>query len=186
MARSSFDAAPVRSVLGRLLNVHTDERAWRKGAAGEEAVGKLLDKLPKDEWRVFHDISIGDTGTNIDHLVIGPRGIYSINTKNLSGKVWLGSKMLMVNGQKTTYLRASLSEGRKVAQRLSAAVGESVEVNPMILLLCDELTIREQPKDAVVMRRREGLKWMSQRPKVHSLALASRIARAADQLSTWE
>ncbi len=44
MARTSFDAAPVRSVVGRLLNVHTDDRAWRKGAAGEEAIGKLLDK----------------------------------------------------------------------------------------------------------------------------------------------
>src|SRR4051794_11958419 len=37
-ARLAREAAPVRSVLARLLRVHTAERAWRLGAVGEVLV----------------------------------------------------------------------------------------------------------------------------------------------------
>lgn len=185
MARTKFDEAPVRSVLARALRVHTEERAWRKGAAGERSVGKLLDKLPRDRWRVFNDVPLGSDGVNIDHLVIGAGGVYTINTKNLSGKVWLGARALLVNGQKTDYLRAAASEGRKVAQRLSAAVGEPVSVTPMILLICEELKVKERPADVHILKHREGVSWLKARPNALSLALASRIASAAGQAGTW-
>ena len=38
-------AAPVRSRVARVMGVHTDERAWRVGADGEEEVGRRLAKL---------------------------------------------------------------------------------------------------------------------------------------------
>lgn len=85
----------------------------------------------------------------------------------------------MVNGQKTNYLRAAASEGRKVAQRLSTAVGEPVSVTPMILLICEELSIKERPIDVHVFRHREGVAWLKARSNALSLAQASRIALAA-------
>jgi hypothetical protein len=49
-------AAPVRTFLARVLRVHTDERAWRIGADGEEKVAVQLAKLIKRDppWRVLH------------------------------------------------------------------------------------------------------------------------------------
>ncbi len=185
MARAKFDEAPVRSVLGRVLRVHTEERAWRKGAAGERSVGKLLAKLPKDRWKVFDDVPLGSDGVNVDHLLIGSAGVYTINTKNLSGKVWLASRALRVNGQKNDYLRAAASEGRKVGQRLSAAVGEQVDVTPMILLICEELTIKERPADVQVFKHRDGIAWLKRRPDAIPLAQASRIARVVGRAGTW-
>lgn len=38
-------AAPVRTTLARFLGVHTDERAWRIGADGEESIARELAKL---------------------------------------------------------------------------------------------------------------------------------------------
>lgn len=185
MARMKFDEAPVLSVLGRVLRVHTDERAWRQGATGERKVGKLLDKLPKDRWRVFNDVPLGSDGVNVDHLLIGVGGVYTINTKNLSGKVWLGSRALLISGQKTTYLRAAAAEARKVALRLSSAVGEAVEVTPVILLICEEMMVKERPIDVHVFRHREGVAWLKARPNTIPLAQASRIARSAGMTSTW-
>jgi hypothetical protein len=47
-AREERAAAPVASLLARLMKVHTDERAWRVGAEGEERVGGQLEKLRKE------------------------------------------------------------------------------------------------------------------------------------------
>lgn len=71
-------AAPVRTMLGRLLGVHTEERAWRIGADGEQAVAKCLDRLGEG-WHVLHAVQVGDQGSDIDHIAIGPGGVFTIN-----------------------------------------------------------------------------------------------------------
>jgi len=56
---------------------------WSQGARGEEDVGRALEALG-DGWAVFHDI---DTGRgNIDHVVIGPAGLFTVETKSRSSE----------------------------------------------------------------------------------------------------
>ena len=74
-------AAPVKTLLARVLGVHTDERAWRIGADGEEAVAARLAKLG-GHWRVLHAVPVGDRGSDIDHVVIGPAVVFTINSKH--------------------------------------------------------------------------------------------------------
>ncbi|MGN6782010.1 MAG: nuclease-related domain-containing protein, partial [Marmoricola sp.] len=64
----------VRHFLARVLDVKTEERAWRVGAAGEQAVAAQLAKLGPG-WRVLHSIEVGDRGSDIDHVLIGPGGV---------------------------------------------------------------------------------------------------------------
>ncbi len=59
-----------------------------RGASAEEHVGSLLEALPADEWRVFHDASLGHG--NIDHTLIGPPGVFTIETKSHPGPVRVG------------------------------------------------------------------------------------------------
>jgi hypothetical protein len=58
-------AAPIRTFLARILNVHTEERAWRIGADGEEKVAAQLAKLAKKDqrWRFLHAVPVGDRGS---------------------------------------------------------------------------------------------------------------------------
>lgn len=49
------------------------------GMDGEKAVGQFLEALRSQGCRVFHDI-VGN-GFNIDHVIIGPRGVFTIETK---------------------------------------------------------------------------------------------------------
>jgi len=58
-----------------------------------------LDKV----WSVFHDIQIDARGRNVDHLVIGPGGVFCLNAKNLAGRVWVGGNTFLVNGCRTDY-----------------------------------------------------------------------------------
>jgi hypothetical protein len=58
---------------------------WLRGAQGEELVGEILDGLRTDGWHVTHDVSFGRG--NIDHVLVGPAGIFAIETKSHRGRI---------------------------------------------------------------------------------------------------
>ena len=58
---------------------------WDRGATGEEKVGALLAPLVDDGWHVIHDL---DTGRgNIDHVLVGPGGLFTLETKSHGGRI---------------------------------------------------------------------------------------------------
>jgi nuclease-like protein len=59
-----------------------------RGAQGEEHVGELLEDLPGDEWEVIHDATFGNG--NMDHILIGPPGIFTVETKSHPGPIRVG------------------------------------------------------------------------------------------------
>ena len=62
-----------------------DRAAWRAGADGERAVGRLLDELADAGVCAVHDRRMPGTLGNIDHIAIAPSGVYVIDAKNYSG-----------------------------------------------------------------------------------------------------
>jgi hypothetical protein len=54
-----------------------------RGAEAEEHVGGLLDQLAG--WHVIHDVNTGHG--NVDHIVIGPAGVFTVETKSHPGPV---------------------------------------------------------------------------------------------------
>jgi hypothetical protein len=56
-----------------------------RGATGEEHVGGLLDRLAAEGWEVIHDVSLGRG--DIDHVAIGPAGVYTVETKSHPGPI---------------------------------------------------------------------------------------------------
>ncbi len=63
---------------------------WITGYRGERTVGDLLAMLSPLGYKVVHGIPYTDDyGThNIDHTVVGPSGIYAVETKNWTGALW--------------------------------------------------------------------------------------------------
>jgi len=57
------------------------------GASAEEQVGGLLDQLAG--WRVIHDASLGRG--NVDHILIGPTGVFTVETKSRPDPVRVSS-----------------------------------------------------------------------------------------------
>lgn len=60
---------------------------WAQGADGEARTGQALASL-SDSYIVFHDFNPVNSGVtaqwNVDHVVIGPNGMFVIETKNYS------------------------------------------------------------------------------------------------------
>jgi len=63
----------------RLWRVRPRLRALRQAIDGEKAVGQFLERLRENGYKVFHDI-VGEN-FNLDHVIIGPAGVMTIETK---------------------------------------------------------------------------------------------------------
>ena len=179
-------AAPMKAVLARLLGVHRDERHWRVGADGEEEVAWRLRKLGKG-WHVLHSVPVGDRGSDIDHVVIGPGGVFTLNTKNHTGqRVSVTASTVFVNGQNTHYVRNSRFEAERAARLLSAACNETVAVHPVIVVMAAELTSKGQPTDVSVVGRKSIAQWMARRPAVMTPQRVEDIFEYARRDTTWQ
>lgn len=70
-----YAAFRVRRALPKLKNL-------RQALEGERAVGQFLERLRERGFQVFHDV-VGE-GFNVDHVLIGPAGVFTIETKTWS------------------------------------------------------------------------------------------------------
>jgi hypothetical protein len=180
-------AAPMRTLLGRVLGAKTDERAWRIGADGEESIGKQLAKLG-DRWKSLHAVPVGDRGSDIDHVVIGPTGVYTINTKHHpNAKIWVGGNTLMVNGQRQPYVRNSRFEAERAAKFLTAAAHETVAVMAVIAFVNpSDFTVKKQPDgDVHVLTRMKLRPWLQSRPYVLSERQVDALYAVARLPDSW-
>ena len=188
-AKKAFAEAPVMNVAARVLKVHTQERAWRLGAKGEALVGKQLAKLGP-EWRALHSVPIGDRGSDIDHVAMGPGGVYTINAKNHPHKkVRVHGNSIFVNGTRVHYVRNSRYEADRAHRILSEAVGFPVPVVGLIAFIGvhEGFTVKAQPKDGrvVVLPRRGLADWLSRRGTVLYPDQLAAIYEVARRSTTW-
>jgi hypothetical protein len=70
-------------------------RTWQRGAQGERRTARLLDRLTRDGYVVFHDLAVPGSPANVDHLVIGPTGVFVIDSKQWTGSVQQGADGLV-------------------------------------------------------------------------------------------
>jgi len=68
----------------KFFNIRHEVRTWQLGENGEQYVGQTLEKdIRPLGYDVFHDIVIkkGKRQYNLDHVLIGPNGVYVVETK---------------------------------------------------------------------------------------------------------
>jgi hypothetical protein len=127
----------------RLLR--TQKQLWncKLGFAGERVVGEALNQLMVSGYRVFHDLPFD--GFNIDHVLVGPDGVYCVETKtrrkpaNVRGP---GKAKVIFNGHDLEYPWGVERHGVDQVQRnastlsqwLTRATGEPTPVRPLLVL----------------------------------------------------
>ncbi|BCM24156.1 hypothetical protein ZMTM_04150 [Methyloradius palustris] len=113
------------------------------GLDAELAVAQELNLLAHHSYWVFHDIPA--EGFNIDHVLVGPSGIYAIETKGRAkpimkdGKAdwnvnYDGKTLNFPGWQETKPIEQAQRQAKWLQQYLSGAVGESVSVIPGLAL----------------------------------------------------
>jgi hypothetical protein len=96
--------------------------AMRRGAAGEIHVGNLLADFP-DDFCVVNDLTT--PFGNLDHVVVGPTGVFVLDSKNWRGAVSADGKgELLLNGEPTEkpYVRQFVRRMLGIRDRVLALV----------------------------------------------------------------
>jgi hypothetical protein len=111
-----------------------ETQAWQRGAAGERHVARLLEPLVRQGWGVQHDLRVPGSTANIDHVVIGPPGIFAIDAKNYRGRLRLSRDGLLWHGR--TFLAPTLSATRWEADKLQTRIGApDIAVVPVVAVV---------------------------------------------------
>ncbi|MFE2260635.1 nuclease-related domain-containing protein [Streptomyces griseosporeus] len=147
----------MEQVVSRLLRRPSEWDSWRKGLAGERRVGSELNRLGRHGWRVLHSVPLANK-VDIDHLLIGPGGVFSINTKHHhKGAVWVGDDSVKVDhGKPAPYARKSRVEAKRVARVLERYCDFPVPVEPVLVFVgVTELKVVATQLDARVYQERQ-------------------------------
>jgi hypothetical protein len=69
---------------------------WRRGRDGERRTHRELRRLANAGWTIAHDLDDPGWG-NLDHVVVGPNGVFLLETKNLSGTLSIDEGALVIS-----------------------------------------------------------------------------------------
>ncbi|MFP5311700.1 MAG: nuclease-related domain-containing protein [Actinomycetes bacterium] len=136
---------------------------------------------------VLHAVPVGTGSSDIDHVLIGPAGVFTINTKNHSGQsVWVAGRTLMVAGRKTRHLSNAAHEAARAAKLLTAAAGFPVPVRGAVVIVDPKsLTIKAKPEQVAVVADRRLLRWLHSFGPALTPAELARVSAVAIQPRTW-
>lgn len=163
--------------------------SWRLGAEGEEATAKALAELPAN-WLVLHSIPVGSHGSDIDHLVVGPRGVVAINTKNHGNKpIRIKENDVTVGGSRVHHARNSRFEASRAGTILSQACGFEVKARGVVAFMGGGvITDLGQPRDGKVkMLALDALvPWLLAQPAELPPKWLAAIQDEARHARTWQ
>jgi len=164
----------------------SDIHSWADGLTGERLTGRQLDKLRGRGWFTLHAIQWA-SGADIDHLAIGPAGVFSINSKRHRGKtVWYGDTAVTVNGSPTRHIAVSQSEARRISRALSTRCGFDVPVRPVISVVhAAKLTVKGANPPVLVLEVEHLGRVLSGLSPTLSPDQVAHIFGAARDARTW-
>ena len=128
-------------MLSTLVDVPQTIDAWRVGAEGERRTARHLDGLAEGGFVILHDRKVPGYGGNLDHVAIGPTGVWAVETKSLAGKVEINGDSLKIGGRRQDRI---IDQVYREASAIQVAMGRSlieagVTVVPVICLHRGEL-----------------------------------------------
>jgi len=141
---------------------------------GERYVGRLLeDQLIPHGYHVFHDVQ-GRIG-NIDHLVIGPSGVFTIETKTRSKrqsdqKVSYDGTKVLVDGFEPDRdpISQALMQKQWVGEQMNPVLGKLIPIQPVVVY--PEWFVSPGPSGAKVWVLNE--KWVASSVRKHAITLS--------------
>ena len=187
--------------LGGFLLAVTNEpqstRAWASGAAGERRVAERLAGLAGEDVLLLHDQRIPRSRANIDHIAVGPAGVYVIDAKcyhdakveirRSGGIVRPVVEKLCVGGRDQTKLVTGLDRQVVAVRAALMNLDPTVQVTPMLcfvdalLPVFKTMQLNGVPivgiKGAAKFVRRPGPLDAAARERVHT-HLASKLGPA--------
>ncbi|WP_146071120.1 nuclease-related domain-containing protein [Cryobacterium sp. Y57] len=136
-------------------------------ARAEIAVGLALAELPRD-WIVFHSLPVGDSGADVDHLVIGPGGVFALHSDRQARKsVLVAGRSVLVGARKIPYIREAEFEAVSLTALLSQRMPSTASVRGVVVLVdTKRVTVQTQPSRVKIIKVTDLCTWLQGLPSV--------------------
>ena len=153
-----FSLIILLSGCGLLYYGYNNGKSWNKGIIGESIVADYLNQLPEDYY-IFNDVKFPGSYGNLDHIVIGPNGIFVIETKNYKGFYFVKDKEWFYKTGKYTK-KARSQPGKQVIRNAISLRNflvdnnikmDGVWIDSIVTLLNNNFKIEKRPKDYNVL-----------------------------------
>jgi hypothetical protein len=122
-----------------------ERRQYRLGFLGERYTAQALDRLAGEGYAIFHDLQCRKPGTddafNIDHALVGPAGIFVVETKtrskraNQAGRaevVFDGHALHFGTHRETAPIDQALASASLFAKLVKGRTGLDLPVTPIL------------------------------------------------------
>jgi len=142
---------------------------WKQEAVSEESVGDSLEALPNN-YSVINDF-VTKKGT-IDYIVVGPKRILTIETKNHQGAVTNHGEMLLQDGHpfEKDFIKQAWALSYSVRDLLAEKEIGTLRPQPVIVFTDADVQVKERVRGVQIIGGKdihaflEGLPvWMSER-----------------------
>lgn len=127
-----------------LLRPSRSELAWRKGASGERQVGRALDSLSRKGVVSLHDLPVPGSRANIDHVAVGPSGVFVVDAKQYKGKLQVRSRgsALWINGRNRSHLLDQVHTQAEIVEGVLRQAGlADIKVQPALCFVGTEIPL---------------------------------------------
>ncbi len=163
---------------------------WHLGAEGERKTERALEPLAKAGWSFAHDIQ--GPGGNIDHIAVGPAGVYLLETKNPRGSVEIRKGVTHVRSRhdpdRTTPLRSVRPQAAGAAARVKHEIEERsgirTWVQPTVVFWSDFPAQIVEDDRCVYVHGSRLASWLRERPETLDQQQVERVAAAIASLAS--
>ncbi len=136
-----------------------------RGAHAEEVVAERLSSLPEG-YHAFHDLAFD--GFNIDHVVVGPGGIFVVETKSHREEVTARGDVLLLGGKQPAknFLNQAWSQTYQLRDPLEKHTSRKWKIKPVLCFTRAFVKVREPVKGIEVLNKKYLAAYLSRQPRI--------------------
>jgi ssDNA-binding Zn-finger/Zn-ribbon topoisomerase 1 len=150
-------ASAVVWTMGELWAIPADISAWKTGADGEDRTARALAELESEGFIVLHDRRKPGSSANIDHVIVGPTGVFVVETKSYSGPLSIRGDDVFVGGRRRTDMVQQARSEADVVKAVLAIAGDNLPVTPILCIHRAEMPLLKASVQGIPVVNERGL-----------------------------
>lgn len=181
---------PARSLVARVFGrspLSAEATALHRDALAQIAVGGVLERLPP-EWTVISAVPAGSDAPGIDHVVVGPGGLFTISCKvHTNRAVWVADSILVVDRTTLGHIPEAVTQAQRVTDVLGERMLLPATAQPIVAIVdAKRITIRERPSQVLVLDARSLNGTLTSSPPVLGAAELQEIRGILNDPESWD
>ncbi|SEG87179.1 Nuclease-related domain-containing protein [Nonomuraea solani] len=161
--------------------------AWRRASVAERRTEAQLRKLERSGYRTLHARAIPGSEAQIDHLVVGPTGVYAVDSekwdRRLPVRVQMGKKLFHGPFDMKPRLTEAKWEASQASELITKSFGREISVVPSLAIYGPPVPWKIMTIRGVdVYQGDRARRWITKRERALTDAEINRIYDIAAQV----